>query len=233
MPYVGPGSLEYAETRITELEEETAGLREQLDEWGERIVELEAQDEVHWKTRKNLVARIAELEERLEMGGESAERNASRAEKRIAELEDLCDEWQNRTYEKDRRIADLEAEVARGKTPAIVSRDRRIAELEEGEEQAAALCSEYDARIHELEQQLSACRDIDKELGVLREAVDRTARENARLREALVTIERTLRKNTPMAGANDAWGMARAALKDQVHMGPRRPCDCHKGGRND
>jgi predicted RNase H-like nuclease (RuvC/YqgF family) len=67
----------------------------------------------------------------------------------------------------DYRIAELEAEV-----------ERLEAELLD----ASRMTSEQEAEIESLQRQLSVCKDIDKELSVLRGALAEKTRENERLR---------------------------------------------------
>jgi chromosome segregation ATPase len=66
----------------------------------------------------------------------------------------------------DYRIAELEAEIERLESELL---------------DASRMTSEQEAEIERLQRQLSACKDIDKELGVLRETVERLRAENSHL----------------------------------------------------
>jgi chromosome segregation ATPase len=50
---------------------------------------------------------------------------------------------------------------------------------------ASRMTSEQEAEIERLQRQLSACKDIDKELGVLRETVERLRADNARMQKLI------------------------------------------------
>jgi predicted RNase H-like nuclease (RuvC/YqgF family) len=73
------------------------------------------------------------------------------------------------------RIAELEAELERLR--------EENTELRVIAEKATQWGEEALAEVERLERQLSACKDIDKELGVLRETVERLRAENERWRE--------------------------------------------------